>query len=85
MRLLAAEMGFDEPWLQQEADEVIAEVLAATAVTYPALQDITLARLKTEHTIPLQLESTVPFAGWRISRRPAARWNCSARRWPIWA
>jgi anaerobic selenocysteine-containing dehydrogenase len=61
MRLLAAEMGFDEPWLQQEADEVIAEVLAATAVTNPALQDITLERLKTEHTIPLNVAS-VPFA-----------------------
>ena len=62
MRLLAAEMGFDEPWLQQEADEVIAEVLAATAVTQPALQDVTLARLKTEGSIPLHFEPAVPFA-----------------------
>ena len=62
MRLLAKEMGFAEPWLHQEADEVIAEVLAATAVTHPALQAITLERLKTEHSIALQAESTVPFA-----------------------
>ena len=62
MRLLAAEMGFDEPWLQQEADEVMAEVLTATAVTHPALQDVTLERLKTEHTIELRFEPTVPFA-----------------------
>lgn len=62
MRLLASEMGFDEPWLHQEADEVIEEVLATTAVTYPLLQSITLERLKTEHSIALQAEPTVPFA-----------------------
>ena len=55
-------MGFAEPWLRQEADEVIAEVLAATAVTQPALQDVTLARLKTEGSIPLHFEPAVPFA-----------------------
>lgn len=62
VRMLAMEMGFDESWLQQDADEVIEEVLAATAVTHPALQSITLDRLKTEHTIELQFEPTVPFA-----------------------
>ncbi|PID87251.1 MAG: molybdopterin oxidoreductase [Chloroflexi bacterium] len=62
MRLLAAEMGFQDPWLQQEADEVIAEVLTATAVTHPTLQDVTLERLKTEHTITLECEPAVPFA-----------------------
>ncbi|NHZ71728.1 MAG: molybdopterin-dependent oxidoreductase [Aquificales bacterium] len=62
MRLLASEMGFDEPWLHQEADEVIVDVLAATAVTNPALQDVTLARLKTEHSIELRFEPAVPFA-----------------------
>ncbi|MGD8587114.1 MAG: molybdopterin-dependent oxidoreductase, partial [Chloroflexota bacterium] len=40
MRLLARAMGFDEPWLQQSADEVIAEVLGATAADNPALQGI---------------------------------------------
>ncbi|MCA9923748.1 MAG: molybdopterin-dependent oxidoreductase, partial [Anaerolineales bacterium] len=62
MRLLAAEMEFDEPWLQQTAEDVIAEVLAATAVHNPALQGITLERLKSEGSIPLQFEPDVPFA-----------------------
>jgi anaerobic selenocysteine-containing dehydrogenase len=44
MGLLATEMGFDEPWLHQSADEVIAEVLAATAVSHPILAPITLDR-----------------------------------------
>jgi anaerobic selenocysteine-containing dehydrogenase len=61
-RLLSSEMGFDEPWLQQDADEVIEEVLAATAVNNPALQDVTLDRLKSEHNIELRFEPTVPFA-----------------------
>jgi anaerobic selenocysteine-containing dehydrogenase len=66
MRLLAAEMGFAEPWLRQEADEVIEEVLAATAVSHPALQDITLARLKAEKSIPLLVEPDAPFANGRF-------------------
>ncbi len=62
LRLLAAEMGFSEPWLQQGEEEIIDEVLAATAVTNPALQDITPARLKCEHAIELKYEPEVPFA-----------------------
>jgi anaerobic selenocysteine-containing dehydrogenase len=61
MGLLANAMGFTEPWLHQSVDEVIAEVLAATAENNPALESITLARLKSETTIPLKLESDVPF------------------------
>jgi len=62
VRLLAAEMGFEEPWLQQEPDEVIEDVLAATAVINPALKDVTLARLKTEHSISLEFAPAVPFS-----------------------
>lgn len=62
MRLLAAEMGFDEPWLRQDVDEVIDEVLAATAGHNPRLEGITLARLKGEGQIPLALDEAVPFA-----------------------
>jgi anaerobic selenocysteine-containing dehydrogenase len=62
MRLLARAMGFDEPWLQQSADEVIAEVLGATAADNPALQGISLERLQEEGTLPLALGQTVPFA-----------------------
>ncbi|MCP4360957.1 MAG: molybdopterin oxidoreductase family protein [Chloroflexi bacterium] len=66
MRLLAAEMDFAEPWLQQSEDEVIAEVLAATAVHNPALKNITLERLQNEHSIELAFEPDVPFADGRF-------------------
>lgn len=66
MRLLATEMGFREPWLQQAPDEVIAEVLAGTAAINPALQGITLERLKTEGSVALHLETAVPFADLRF-------------------
>jgi anaerobic selenocysteine-containing dehydrogenase len=61
MGLLAEAMGFSEPWLYQPVDEVIAEVLAATAKNIPALEGITLERLKTETTVALSLDSDVPF------------------------
>ncbi|MCB8920796.1 MAG: molybdopterin oxidoreductase family protein [Ardenticatenaceae bacterium] len=66
MRLLAAEMGFTEAWLQQTADEVIAEVLAGTAEINPALQGITLERLKAEGSIPLHFVPETPFADLRF-------------------
>ncbi len=65
MRLLAAEMGFDESWLRQTADEVIAETLAATAVHNPLLQAITLADLKAKGFIELPVKRT-PFADGRF-------------------
>ncbi|GLV59951.1 molybdopterin oxidoreductase [Dictyobacter sp. S3.2.2.5] len=63
MRALAAAMGFEEPWLQQDAESVIAEVLAATAGKQPTLQGITLERLKAEGSIPLTIPENerVPF------------------------
>jgi anaerobic selenocysteine-containing dehydrogenase len=66
MGLLAQAMGFDEPWLHQEVDEVIAEVLTATAAHNPALRDITLERLKAERAIPLTFDTTTPFASGRF-------------------
>lgn len=69
MGLLARALGFNEPWLHQSVDEVITEVLAATAERYPALRGITLERLKQEHHISLALDSTIPFDG-GIERGP---------------
>ena len=62
MRALAASMGFTEPWLQADAEQVIQEVLTATENPY--LQDITFARLQEEGSIPLTIpeEERVPFA-----------------------
>jgi anaerobic selenocysteine-containing dehydrogenase len=66
MGLLARALGFKEPWLQQTPDEVIEEVLRATAADNPALRDISLERLKAEGNIPLTLPESVPFAGGRF-------------------
>jgi anaerobic selenocysteine-containing dehydrogenase len=61
MGLLADALGFTEPWLHQSADEVIAEVLTATARETPALAGITLERLEVEGTVALQTGWTTPF------------------------
>jgi anaerobic selenocysteine-containing dehydrogenase len=62
MGLLAEALGFNEPWLKQTPDEVIEEVLTATAERNPALQGITLARLKREGAVPLAMPNAPPFA-----------------------
>lgn len=62
MGLLAREMGFDEPWLHQSVDEVIVEVLSATAANNPAMQHITLEELQEKHSLPLKFENQTPFA-----------------------
>ncbi len=66
MCLLAQEMGFTEPWLQQNAQQVIAEIFAATAATNPALEGMTLERLQKEGFVSLQVEPKIPFAGGRF-------------------
>ncbi len=68
MRLLAAGMGYNNYWLQQDADELIEEVLDATRTRgrdhiRAALHGITLERLKHEGSVSLRLPSGfVPFA-----------------------
>lgn len=66
MGLLAGAMGFTEPWLHQSMDEVIEEILTASAIQNPAFQGITLAQLKEGQAVPLALDSTVPFADLRF-------------------
>ena len=66
MSLLAAAMGFREPWLHQTADEVIAEVLAATAKQYPSVGGITLETLKQNGAVPLNVEASTPYTGGRF-------------------
>jgi anaerobic selenocysteine-containing dehydrogenase len=63
--LLATALGFRETWLHQSPDDVIEEILTATAVHNPALHGITLQRLKSEGAVPLNVEA-VPFAGGRF-------------------
>lgn len=64
MRLLAAALGYDEPWLRQSPEEVIADVVAATACVNPRLRGITLERLQAEGTVRLNFDAAtvVPFA-----------------------
>jgi anaerobic selenocysteine-containing dehydrogenase len=68
MRLLAAGMGYHEPWLQQSAEEAIAEVLDATRAQNSLLEGITLERLQAEETVALRIlpERHVPFADLRF-------------------
>lgn len=66
MRLLARTMGFDEPCFQQSENEVIAEVLTATAAHNPLLHGISLDRLRQEGTVPLAIDQPTPFADGRF-------------------
>ncbi len=67
-RLLAAAMGYDEPWLHQEPEAAIRDVLDATRATNPSLDGITLDRLQAEGTVPLAIppDQEVPFADGRF-------------------
>ncbi|HYO31114.1 MAG TPA: molybdopterin oxidoreductase family protein [Thermomicrobiales bacterium] len=64
MRLLAAAMGYDEPWLRAPTEEVIREILDASRPKNPTLAGITLERLQVEGTIPYAFPEAdwVPFA-----------------------
>jgi anaerobic selenocysteine-containing dehydrogenase len=64
MRCLSTALGFNEPWLQQDANAVIREIVEATAQQHPRLDGITLERLQAEGSIPLTISSheEVPFA-----------------------
>jgi anaerobic selenocysteine-containing dehydrogenase len=66
MRLLATALGFDDAWLHQSPDEVIDEVLTATARRNEALRGITLEQLKANGAAPLKLANSVPYAGCRF-------------------
>ena len=62
MRLLAREMGFADPWLQQSAEEVIEEIWAATAADNAAIRNLSLQALKESGHLAMEIENDVPFA-----------------------
>ena len=64
MRILSSAMDFNEYWLRQDANEVLQEILEATAQHNSRLVGITLQRLQEEGSIPLAISSSeeVPFA-----------------------
>lgn len=62
-RLLAAGMGYGEPWLHASVEEVIDEVLTVTREKSPRLAGVTLERLQAEGTVPMVFDPEwVPFA-----------------------
>lgn len=64
MRLLAAGMAYDDPWLRQDAEEVLDEIITASSASNPYISDLTLEKLQREGTYALQFEErpAVPFA-----------------------
>jgi anaerobic selenocysteine-containing dehydrogenase len=74
MRALSVGMGFHEAWLQDDANAVIREILAASAPQNPALNGITFERLQTEGSLPLAIppEEQIPFAN-GIFRTPSGK------------
>jgi anaerobic selenocysteine-containing dehydrogenase len=66
-RLLATALGYDEPWLHQEPEEVLREILDASRERNPTLAGITLERLQAEGTVPYTFANgDVPFADGRF-------------------
>jgi anaerobic selenocysteine-containing dehydrogenase len=63
-RLLAAAMGFEEPWLHDEPETVLREIIDASRPQNSTLEGITLERLQAEGTVPFAFAEPdhVPFA-----------------------
>lgn len=74
MRALAAAMGFNGHWLQDDAETVIREVLDATAANNPVLAGVSLECLQAEGEFPLAIpaEARVPFAD-GVFRTPSGK------------
>ncbi len=63
-RLLAKAMGYDEPWLHDEPEEVLREILDASRPKNATLTGVTLERLQAAGTVPFAFPDPdhVPFA-----------------------
>jgi anaerobic selenocysteine-containing dehydrogenase len=68
MRTLAEAMGFQESWLQDDADTIIREMLEASAPHNAGLDGITFERLQAEGSLPFAIPEArrVPFADGRF-------------------
>ena len=80
-QLLARAMGYDEPWLHQSPEEVLAEIIEASREANSTLNGITLERLQDEGTVHLAWKTIMCPSRTASSPRPPARWNFAARRW----
>jgi anaerobic selenocysteine-containing dehydrogenase len=67
-RLLATALGYDEPWLHDEPEDVLREILDASRPKNPTLAGITLESLQAEGTVAYALPKvdSVPFADGRF-------------------
>ena len=74
MRALAAGMGYNEPWLKDDAHAVMQEILTKTAQNNALLAGITLEGLQAEGSAPLAIPESerVPFAGGKF-RTPSGK------------
>ena len=74
MRALATALGFNEPWLHDDAETVIREVLDTTVTTNPRAKGLTLERLQAEGTIPFIIpdEERIPFTN-GVFRTPSGK------------
>jgi anaerobic selenocysteine-containing dehydrogenase len=61
-RLLAEALGFHEPWLQQEATQVIDEILTSSVEKMPVLTGLTVESMRGRGAIPLAFTPEIPFA-----------------------
>jgi anaerobic selenocysteine-containing dehydrogenase len=68
MRLLAAGMGYDDPWLREDSETALAGILEASRARNPFLRGVTMERLKADGYAPLNFEEhgDVPFADLRF-------------------
>jgi anaerobic selenocysteine-containing dehydrogenase len=73
-RLLARAMGYDEPWLHDEPEDVLREILDASRPKNSTLDGITLERLQAEGTVAYTFpdDDSVPFADGRF-RTPSGK------------
>jgi anaerobic selenocysteine-containing dehydrogenase len=76
-RRLATAMGFTEPWLHQTAEEVIDELLTASARVNPQFEGVTFERLQRDGTVPMVPDGFVPFADgqFRTASRKMELWS----------
>jgi anaerobic selenocysteine-containing dehydrogenase len=65
MGLLAAEMGFTEPWLYDDPETIMVEVLAALGAENPHWPPLTLAQIKAQGHVSLPVPE-VPFGDGRF-------------------
>ncbi len=74
MRALAQALGFQEHWLQDDAETVIREIVEKTADQSSRLAGITLDRLQAEGALPLYIpeDEKVPFAN-GVFRTPSGK------------